>query len=159
MSKIIDENLRIEIPKKRYKCTRCPKSFSKANARSRHMRGAHLNINYPCTHCGKIYKYKDNLRAHLRNISQGETRYTKCDLCGRSMTKKYLPQHKKYYCASITNIEMWTCDICNRTIPIRGKAAHMRLRHRNVNVDAENNVDVESNVNVNVDVDVNVNDS
>ena len=59
----------VEMESTNFKCTDCGKVFTAKRSLTRHNRGYHKKIRFPCS-CDKAFTRPDNLKVHQRNCKK-----------------------------------------------------------------------------------------
>ena len=78
---------------RRYQCHLCKKTFHRRSVLRDHIElhaqdttGAEP---FTCAHCGKLFRQKKNLGAHVKVVHLKERRF-QCDVCARSFCRRYM---------------------------------------------------------------------
>ncbi|CAB0043631.1 unnamed protein product [Trichogramma brassicae] len=79
---------------KSFKCDSCPRGYASKKILIRHQRIVHTVIKeHPCETCGKIFKFKRNLRAHFW---KAHTKRHRCDACDKTFqSERDFDRHKR----------------------------------------------------------------
>ena len=75
------------------KCAVCRREFPLRKTMLRHLRTVHAPKDLTCSTCGKTFIRQDNLSRHIAEQHSSDDRFTKCDMCGRRVSKRGLPEH------------------------------------------------------------------
>ncbi|XP_026875019.2 histone-lysine N-methyltransferase MECOM-like [Electrophorus electricus] len=86
-------------PAARYRCSRCPASFTLKSNADRHEKTIHFNRKrMRCAYCLKHFRDRTDLNRHLSSVHSSERVYA-CPACARTFsTQKNLATHTKICC-------------------------------------------------------------
>ncbi|XP_034826803.1 zinc finger protein 26-like isoform X1 [Maniola hyperantus] len=108
---------------RQYVCETCGKGFRRASALKDHIYNIHETRQpVKCEHCDKVYKCKNKLKIHLRNVA-AEKAFI-CEVCSKEFhTETVLRKHMFWH----TNERPFSCGVCGLTYKAKGVLkVHMR---------------------------------
>ena len=111
------------------KCPDCGKSYARTYLKL-HREAVHLKKRKECPDCGKSIKIH-SLASHRRYSCKGELKLP-CHLCGKEISKRYLPVH----IGTVHNVnakvpsEYVQCDLCPKRIVKRHIKRHKAFHRR-----------------------------
>ena len=81
------------------KCNNCEEKFSSRKDLADHFKSVHRRVNYSCSKCSKMFKYRKNYRKHLEiHKSKESPKQEKCPECGKTFQfRSYLNRHLKMH--------------------------------------------------------------
>ena len=111
----------LEGVKKKYKCEKCGKAYSKAQHLKYHINSIHYGIkNQKCEICGITFSLSGDLNRHISSVHEGAKAF-KCEICNKTFTRasgvnrhmktahegrdKYFPQKSKLFRNRLKNFE------------------------------------------------------
>ncbi|KAG9488069.1 hypothetical protein GDO78_007722 [Eleutherodactylus coqui] len=106
----IDDSFYVEVgDQKRWKCSKCEKSYTSKYNLVTHILG-HSGIKpHACSRCGKLFKQLSHLHTHM--LTHQGTRPHKCQVCNKAFTQT---SHLKRHMMQHSDIKPYNCRICGR---------------------------------------------
>ncbi|XP_044731719.1 zinc finger protein 501-like [Chrysoperla carnea] len=88
----------------------------------------HLSASLHCQQCDKTFKDKFRLKSHNKEVHSATEKYAACHICGKSITKRALPQHLRIH----NERGKTTCDICSKSfVSELTLKNHIKIVHEN----------------------------
>lgn len=94
-----------------FKCDQCNKCYKDKHGLGWHKKVQHepSRLKFTCELCGKTYPFDSLLTQHI-NLTHAAEKQTVCDICGKNVSKTYLPMHRRTH-----GEKQYSCDVCEKT--------------------------------------------
>lgn len=118
-------HLRVHVKDKRFKCSKCQKSFVSKQELKNHLSSHSQQRPFPCIKCKAQFKTRNHLRRHM---TIHDVLRRKCKICRRFVDN--WEQHKRFHSGEETG---FTCEICPKVYD-----SEMQLQKHLVTVHSKN---------------------